>query len=481
MTKTLFIFLIAIVGYLPTSLAMVHAHDGGHGQANDATRAWTLRDGTHIHGTLINADDEVLRLMSSQGTMESIEIWRLSGGDRLWLARKRHEIEELNSSPRIQLVSFSTNQANQSNADARPAAADAFQAFDKTVKLRWDQDYLYVESNGIPDHPLMVGIRSWQQQVPLPQPYFGNNAWQIPLHPVPAKTPASTKDRFLRGAIAIAVNGIPIFNPLNNRGDDAFLFGELDEFGGHCGRADDYHYHLAPVHLEKIVGQGQPIAYALDGYPIFGYQDPQAPDFAPLDRLGGHKDKDGNYHYHATDKYPYLNGGFYGQVVERGGQVDPQPRAEPLRPALQPLPGAKITKFENQGNKRILTYEVKGRVGTVEYTQLENGTYSFVLTDPAGKVKSESYRPRGGPPRPRQTEPRQQPAPRKAESPASATNGNAQKSSDQLQLSSDSVNAQGFLSIDCTCDGKRQSPAIAWKNLPEGTKALAISFGTLRG
>jgi len=151
-----------------------------------------------------------------------------------------------------------------------PEIAQAFQAFVKlkAIKTRWDERYFYVESKGLPDHRMMVGITAWQQQVPLPQNYTGHNAWQIPLHPVPAKNPQSTKDKFLRGAIALAVNGIPIFNPLNNRGDDAFLFGELDEFGGHCGRADDYHYHLAPVHLQKTVGPGLPIAYALDGYPI---------------------------------------------------------------------------------------------------------------------------------------------------------------------------------------------------------------------
>jgi hypothetical protein len=38
------------------------------------------------------------------------------------------------------------------------------------------------------------------------------------------------------------------------------LAGELDEYGGHCGRADDYHYHIGPVHLEKIVGKGNPIS-----------------------------------------------------------------------------------------------------------------------------------------------------------------------------------------------------------------------------
>ena len=44
--------------------------------------------------------------------------------------------------------------------------------------------------------------------------------------------------------------------------------------GGHCGRADDYHYHIAPVQLEKQVGKGMPIAYALDGYPIYCYTEP---------------------------------------------------------------------------------------------------------------------------------------------------------------------------------------------------------------
>jgi hypothetical protein len=57
----------------------------------------------------------------------------------------------------------------------------------------------------------MIGIRAWQQQVPLPQKYVGDNAWQIPLHPVPAANPATTKGRFLRGAIAYAPDGYPIY------------------------------------------------------------------------------------------------------------------------------------------------------------------------------------------------------------------------------------------------------------------------------
>ena len=107
----------------------------------------------------------------------------------------------------------------------RPELAKLFDPFAEKVKVRFDRDFLHVESDGMPDHPMMIGITAWQQQVPLPQSYTGNNAWRIPLHPVPAMTPLSAKKNFFRGAIALAANGVPIFNPIKNDGkphhDDA--------------------------------------------------------------------------------------------------------------------------------------------------------------------------------------------------------------------------------------------------------------------
>src|SRR5213078_3535080 len=120
--------------------------------------------------------------------------------------------------------------------------------------FRADDGFFYIESNAFPKRAMMVGITAWQQQVPLPQPYTGKNAWRIPLKPVVADKPIYAKKALYRGAIALAVDGVPIFNALNNRGEDAFLAGELDEWGGHCGRADDYHYHVAPLHLQETVG-----------------------------------------------------------------------------------------------------------------------------------------------------------------------------------------------------------------------------------
>jgi len=300
----------------------------------------------------------------------------------------------LDDDPAVDHAPASTCDDRAAPAPPSLAIHGHFQPFASSLTLRWDDSFYYVGSNGLPDHPMMIGIRAWQQQVPLPQKYFDQNAWRIPLHPVPALKPATTKNQFLRGAIALAVNGVPIFNPLNNRGADSYLIGELDEWGGHCGRGDDYHYHLPPVHLEKQVGKGRPIAYALDGYPIYGYDEADGSKVTGLDSINGHHGDDGAYHYHATKTHPYLNGGFHGEVVERDGQVDPQPRAQPVRESLPPLAGARITDFKSTGpNKYELKYEINGRPGYVRYAIADDGSVAFTFIDTAGDSTRETYQP----------------------------------------------------------------------------------------
>ncbi len=278
------------------------------------------------------------------------------------------------------------------------AMAAAFQKFAPAVNVRWDEQFLFVESQGLPAHNMMVGITAWQQQVPLPQNYTGSNAWQIPLTPVPAKEPASIRNRFLRGAIALAVNGIPIFNPQNNRGEVSAEIGELDEWGGHCGRADDYHYHAAPLHLQSVLGKALPIAYALDGYPIYGLTEPDGSAPAGLDAFNGHTTAALGYHYHASTKYPFVNGGFHGEVVERNEQVDPQPRANSVREALPALRGAKITGFTTSpdGKERSLIYTVGGRPAAVNYADAGGGSWKFQFVSTDGSKHEETYQAHEG-------------------------------------------------------------------------------------
>ena len=272
-----------------------------------------------------------------------------------------------------------------------PTSLPGFAAFSSSVKVFKDGKYYLVESNGIPAHQMMVGIKSWQQQVPTIQNYAGSNAWSIPIKPVIAAKSISAKDHFLRGAIAIAVNGVPIFNALNNRGDDALLAGELDDWGGHCGRADDYHYHIAPTHLQTIVGKKVPIAYALDGFPIYGLTEVDGKKVTGLDSLNGHFDAKKNYHYHASAKYPYINGGFKGVVKEIDGQVDPQAVTKAFRPAGEPLKGAIITGLERTGESAFdLKYSINGADYHVKYlATLSQVSMEFI--DANGAVRSEVF------------------------------------------------------------------------------------------
>lgn len=278
------------------------------------------------------------------------------------------------------------------SATALPIAKlPGFTAFAKSVKVFKSDKFYLVESNGLPAHQMMVGIKSWQQQVPTVQNYVGTNAWSIPIKPVLATSPMSARNHFLRGAIAIAVNGVPIFNALNNRGDDALLAGELDDWGGHCGRADDYHYHIAPTHLQTLIGKKVPIAYALDGFAIYGEIETDGKKVVGLDELNGHFDSKKNYHYHATKTFPYINGGFKGVVTEIEGQVDPQSATKAFRPAGEPLRGAAITGFERVGDSTFdLKYMLNGSEFRIKYiASPKEVTMQFI--DSSGTTRTEVY------------------------------------------------------------------------------------------
>jgi hypothetical protein len=287
------------------------------------------------------------------------------------------------------IAEYKAAQGSQGALTPLPATAPAgygasmaasFGTFKPRVRFYWDATTFYLESDNVPNPALMptpmVGITSWQQQIPLPTSYFSSttnperdaaslgfnksNVWRLPLVPVPSAAPIPiSAGNFQRGAVAIAADGIAIFNPRNNTGRVSYEIGELDKYGGHCGLADDYHYHIAPVHLQAVTGIDQPIAWALDGYPIYGYTEPDGSARLPLDSEGGHAHGAWNYHYHAVGsaaagpQSPYLPTAFHGTVVNYGNQVDGQPEVSAIRGdgtggySAKAVAGASIVAFKN--------------------------------------------------------------------------------------------------------------------------------------
>ncbi len=288
----------------------------------------------------------------------------------------------------VGLFSFSPNPPPTTD----PLFVDsAFIPFKSKVKTRWDATYFYVEDLGLPTHPMMKGITNWQQQVPTPKCYVGVNAWSIPLNPVIAATPTPTKTNFFKGAIAIAANGIPIFNAYNNRGEDSYLIGELDQYGGHCGKGDDYHYHVAPLSLDSVNADILPIAFALDGFAVYAAKEPNGLAMNTLDANHGHY-LNGVYHYHGTTDYPYLVGNMVGVVTKDAtDQIVPQPTGNPFRPAGNPLNGATITGcIPNATNNGYnLTYTLGGQNYSINYSwTTAAAAFTFNFVSPTGTTTS---------------------------------------------------------------------------------------------
>ena len=400
-------------------------------------RTWHKQhDGRELHGTFFMHKADRVYLQDSQGAVFTVYFNDLSAADQAFVQGKDDQIARLNSfnpsvsNPEVAqsvpygkyafvfcllllagllamrflekqslryvmpvlgfgvmtlLYSFSGKPFHMLQAANDPIAMDsAFAPFRPNVHTFWDATYFHVESRGIPaTHEMMVGISNhgWQQQVPIPQCYMDTNSWSIPLNPVMAASPIPVDSvHFTRGAIAIAVNGVPIFNVHTNTGVDSYIDGQLDIYGGHCGRADDYHYHIAPLSLYSYTSEHLPIAYGLDGFAVFGSTEPDGSAMQTLDANHGHLGTNGVYHYHGTATAPYMIAAMAGEVTEDAThQLIPQPAAHPVRPSLTPLNGALITACTPNANNNgyNLTYTLNGVTDSVVYSWTNNGQYTF--------------------------------------------------------------------------------------------------------
>ncbi|MCX5658894.1 MAG: YHYH protein [Planctomycetota bacterium] len=200
-------------------------------------------------------------------------------------------------------------------AVAPAAAAPApLHPFRKNVKVEVTDKYFVVHADGIPDHTTGDFPNATNPNRIVKQSYV----FKVPRHPVKAEKVT----KLPMGPIGVAVNGVPFYNPYNAEGRDAAKNEVFDSCCGHPDPMGRYHYHIYPrcIHTSftDAPKEHSPlIGYAFDGYAIFGPNGEGGTPPADLDECNGHTDATRGYHYHVTNKFPYILGGYRGEV-ERG-------------------------------------------------------------------------------------------------------------------------------------------------------------------
>ncbi|MBK9038002.1 MAG: YHYH protein [Bdellovibrionales bacterium] len=242
--------------------------------------------------------------------------------------------------------------------------------FSKNVQVSCDNAQAKLSSNTYPEHELMNGIVNTNEQVPVPA---GHYTAPIPLEPH-FTGKAKTRD----AALAIAVNGVPIYD-YTGGGEmteadlhhhqlhhDTVLTQQLDECGGHAGRGDDYHYHKRPNcmidSMENSKQDDKIIGWAFDGYPIYDLKNPDGSIIkkGELDICNGKLDNFFGYRYHTSKDAPYIIQCLMGETPD----LRTLPRVPPLksingegkmagRPPREGVQNLKFTQDKTTGIKRM--------------------------------------------------------------------------------------------------------------------------------
>lgn len=271
------------------------------------------------------------------------------------------------------------------------AASVADAGFDNDVTVTCTDSHAVLSSDTYPDHDLMTGIISTNEQIPVPAEYGA----PVILAPTLGSTPL-TRD----AALGVAVNGVPIYDYTGggemSQADlthhqarhDTLQTDQLDVCGGHAGRGDDYHYHAKPTcMIEQMANAGDAaiIGWAFDGFPIYGDRNPNGTEISEgtLDVCNGQPDATFGYRYHTSPDSPYIVQCLMGEVPD----FDSLPRVRPLsapsgigaEPGRPPQGGVENLVFtQNDDGSRSMDYTYQGAPYFIRYEPADtDGCYLF--------------------------------------------------------------------------------------------------------
>ncbi|RBW46434.1 PEBP family protein [Psychromonas sp. B3M02] len=277
--------------------------------------------------------------------------------------------------------------------------------FANSVQVTCDQEYAYVASSTYPDHQMMTGITSTNEQVPVPALDYS-----APIKLQPKKADQITT---IDAAVGVAVNGVPIYD-YSSQGElsieqydaahDTLALGQLDICGGHSGRGDDYHYHVSPTcMINTMSNQGSDaiIGWGYDGYPLYGNKNPGGTTISEntLDVCNGQSDPEFGYRYHTSIKPPYIIQCLVGEV-----DTNQLPRVAPLsgdtqgiRADLRPPQGSveNLQYITEKDGSRSMRYSYQGKEYFTTYRPSDQGEQCYDFQQKTisngGKLESGTF------------------------------------------------------------------------------------------
>lgn len=173
-----------------------------------------------------------------------------------WCSNQRPEWSKISNIQRGQCLNF----RRDNNYDY----PEDFNILNKVERyICQDSGIRVIISNGIPDH--------FHRQANPTAPCEWNQFIEIPLNP--EYTDAITEPPDF-GIIAIALNGVSIFGPLEGAGGNAMdpngQFVGASYWYGHATRQGQDHYHSPKIGKEEETNEDILLGYALDGFKIYG-------------------------------------------------------------------------------------------------------------------------------------------------------------------------------------------------------------------
>lgn len=133
--------------------------------------------------------------------------------------------------------------------------------------------------------------------------YYGGGVSQTILLPT-TPVPASSTTGITGDNVGVALDGVVLAPPAPVRDIlSAYTIAAFDDCGGHVNPIEGYHYHASLSCAQQDFdsdGHSGLMAYAMDGYGIYGITDSAGNESTDLDECRGHITDTLGYHYHAA-------------------------------------------------------------------------------------------------------------------------------------------------------------------------------------